>query len=781
MKYSKSTITQLKKWYKSVLLKCALINAGLIIGASTIAPAIATESAFTGIVPYGEEITLTTATNVPVYSIWGSLINNASMTGMILKNGEENYYYNEDPYYGYLENNGTITLSHVFSNIYGEVINNGSITAAQLVNDYEFINHGNITLTTVDGIHSTVSNSGGFLNGATLEIKEDDDEYSQILGSTKGSIKGDVINNSLHYVIHAGSVRPAAIIRRFLFNGFVNNASIEGDVWNSDRFYNGLVYSATFYEDEDKEPTVRISGVKDAVIKSNVIWTDGQFLNGGKVVADTIYNGFMFDNGNTGRYFTEDGTNYRLEGAEITANTIYNSGFITNAGTINGNIVNLVESYPAAVALVGGTVNGSILSDEVAEEDYNKFDKFSWLFDEDDEDDDDNGGYIEPASLTTPMARVLEEDLYGSVKALDGTENTVTGAIKANILGVDSGSSLTVGGGITSGYLYVGRDTLIGPDDDEAPEIENKAARLDIGVSAVDTKLAYFDADSTLALTVNSESEHGKIVAGAFHVEDGATLEVTVNPGFTEIGKEYTLQLLEQTGNVDDYTPYQAMAIHLEEDDDEEIEDVVSEKFNNFNDDFRYEDNEMFKIVRSEEVEGAYLITQTKSAEEISEETGGGEKHTGAAKAWLDDGPLTTPASIAMASKLAHVAQYDKDNLNKVIDDLIPSDAPIAAALALENSNRIFSGVNNQLSGTAKGLASGDVLNDVSVWGGAYLGKTKLDNRKDTYGFDADSKGITIGLDKKVTPSVKLGLGFQYDETDVDGHHRKTDASISVL
>ena len=33
MKYSRSAITQLTKWYKQVLIKCAVLNAAIFIGA----------------------------------------------------------------------------------------------------------------------------------------------------------------------------------------------------------------------------------------------------------------------------------------------------------------------------------------------------------------------------------------------------------------------------------------------------------------------------------------------------------------------------------------------------------------------------------------------------------------------------------------------------------------------------------------------------------------------------------------------------------------------------
>ncbi|MBR6355757.1 MAG: autotransporter outer membrane beta-barrel domain-containing protein, partial [Alphaproteobacteria bacterium] len=370
-----------------------------------------------------------------------------------------------------------------------------------------------------------------------------------------------------------------------------------------------------------------------------------------------------------------------------------------------------------------------------------------------------------------------------------------TGSVSAEKLSILPNSSLTVGGNIDVKNLFVGVDEQVermmpqSVTDDEGivsncgpmtkcvimptPISPVQTPRLDIGNNTATAEYASFTADSTLALTVNSEKDYGKVVAGAFDIEEGAKLEVTVLPYFSEPGKEFTLQLLAVDEDL----------LTVQSDDNDED----AEGFNNFSEDYIGADgedviaNNMFEIKRIDD-EGNYSFKQIKKAEDIIDPTpipspAPMPQYSGMAKAWLSDGPMTTPGSIGMQQLLANTAQHKSAREFKdTLIALAPNDAPVAQALATKTMGHVFSGVGAHLSKPKSGLSSGDALNGVSAWGSTYYGQTKLDDRAgDAYGFDADSKGVTVGADKQITPSTKLGLGLQYDKSDIDAFRADVD------
>ena len=64
MKYSRTAITQLSKWYKQILIKCAIFNAAIFAGALAV-PMVANASEINqNGVPYKTETTITQNNNI---------------------------------------------------------------------------------------------------------------------------------------------------------------------------------------------------------------------------------------------------------------------------------------------------------------------------------------------------------------------------------------------------------------------------------------------------------------------------------------------------------------------------------------------------------------------------------------------------------------------------------------------------------------------------------------------------------------------------------------------
>lgn len=116
---------------------------------------------------------------------------------------------------------------------------------------------------------------------------------------------------------------------------------------------------------------------------------------------------------------------------------------------------------------------------------------------------------------------------------------------------------------------------------------------------------------------------------------------------------------------------------------------------------------------------------------------------------------------------------------------LAPEVAPMVTQSESQTVNQVFGAVSTRLSGGAiaaageagaEGVSSGDnVFERVAMWIQGMFNRSELDDTAKTKGFDADSAGVAMGLEKRVNDQVKLGIGYAYTNTDIDGFMRSTD------
>nr|MCR4957408.1 autotransporter outer membrane beta-barrel domain-containing protein [Prevotella sp.] len=295
-----------------------------------------------------------------------------------------------------------------------------------------------------------------------------------------------------------------------------------------------------------------------------------------------------------------------------------------------------------------------------------------------------------------------------------------------------NGVKLTAGAG-----KLVASDSLTAKSGSEI-EIANNKVNLD--------KVS-FKNGSQLNLKVDSLSNYGAIEANNITIEEGAKLSATLGQGIVKIGQEETLQLLK-ADNTD---------------------------FNNFADSF---DNNMYHFAKAD-TNGAYLISQVKTAEEVVEESGGTATEVEAAAAWVD-GDTFEEGSVAaeVADALADLAQNDAKGFDEALSVIAPNEAPDVKTAATDLSDKLLLTLGKYLSNQdIGGLSSGDVYDDVTLWAKGYYGKSKLSNYNKVKGFDTTNKGVIAGLDKKLNGAVKVGFGFQYNASDVDSYHQKADVN----
>ncbi len=287
----------------------------------------------------------------------------------------------------------------------------------------------------------------------------------------------------------------------------------------------------------------------------------------------------------------------------------------------------------------------------------------------------------------------------------------------------------------------------------------NVNGEFDAAENEVSAKNATFGKNSTLKLLVNNiKDDHGTFKADSFDIAQGATLDVTFgqNPLGGEKTGEVALLSLNDGSDIDN---------------------------NNFSDEFH---NNMYKFVRKSEKSGIYGVYQTKTAEEISRENGGTKTNQEAATAWVDRPSFAGGTAAKIADGLADLAQNNGTSFNEALTALAPNDDGMVQAVSADINDRLLLTIDNHLVEASKeeGLSSGDNgknrgypdLSGVKTWIKTYYGEAKLQRRGDIYGFNSDSIGFIAGVDKKVTSTVKAGIGMQYDDTDIDAFERDGDA-----
>ncbi len=134
-----------------------------------------------------------------------------------------------------------------------------------------------------------------------------------------------------------------------------------------------------------------------------------------------------------------------------------------------------------------------------------------------------------------------------------------------------------------------------------------------------------------------------------------------------------------------------------------------------------------------------------------------------------------------MAEHLNTLAQTDQGALVNAVTALAPETAAMVQSNATETANQVFAAVGSRLSGGSivtgnEGMSSGDsIFKRGAMWVQGLFNHSKADDTRKARGFDADSEGIAFGAEKYVNDDVKLGIGYAYTSSDIDGFMRKTD------
>ena len=310
---------------------------------------------------------------------------------------------------------------------------------------------------------------------------------------------------------------------------------------------------------------------------------------------------------------------------------------------------------------------------------------------------------------------------------------------KLNINSAISANKMTVLGG----ELNLNNGTVL-------LSVENFVANggvLNVGDQTVNLKNAEFNNGSTLAVNVKSDG-NGLLKAENLTI-NGGNLKATLGQGIVEEGSK-TVTLLESNNT---FT-------------------------NNFVD---VMENNMYVFEKAEKA-GDYIISLTKTAEEVSQENGGTQNNANAAKGWVDGSKFEQGSvSADVADKLADLAQNDGKSFNDALTALAPGDNSEVRTNSVNNNTEMFRAVVTHLDEDTRnkqyGLSSGDVVDGVSVWAKAFGNHAKVDDTAKAYGFKSDGYGATLGIEKQLDDAFKVGLGYSYFYNDISGFMRDSDVN----
>lgn len=268
-----------------------------------------------------------------------------------------------------------------------------------------------------------------------------------------------------------------------------------------------------------------------------------------------------------------------------------------------------------------------------------------------------------------------------------------------------------------------------------------EALTLDGGITGNGTTV--FAKDSTLTVKNGTTKISNKIV------NNGARLVMNFDNGYT--GGSYSL--LADGGSLDN--------------------------------EFAIADNALYNIEAGEN--GTYAIDK-KSADEIAMATGisGGEA---AALLALTSGRSSDNDLFNHVSEdIGTLMQSsEKKEIRAGLDSvyaLMPETAPVIQENETENFNRVFSAVSNRLSG--KMGASGNIAaedrisKNGALWAQGLFGKAKYDGHDNAKGFDSDVYGVAVGIEKMIDDNIKLGIGYAYNQSDIDAGRRDIDIDSNM-
>ena len=465
--------------------------------------------------------------------------------------------------------------------------------------------------------------------------------------------------------------------------------------------------------------------------KAQTLGTDSNAIGGGAmslgIDVQTEINNSIFDSNTSGYNGGALGTRKTLQDSEIANANTRNKLNITNSKfTANKALGTSVDKKDSLISSGnGGAIANSFASTVIKGSVFEKNEAKNF------------GGAIYNMKFENKSHSAFL-DKGGVIAIADSTfTNNAAGSEGGAVYNMKNAAINFSGNNVFSGNTAGGK----------ANDIHNEGAinvagdlTLDGGISGDGT--ITFDKGSNLSVKVNKTAIANNVV------NNGATLNMVFDTGF-----EGEYQLV--TGSLD-------------------------KEFDGYN------NNALYNIASSKN--GTYQISK-KTAQEISEAVSATQNEANVIAA-LTANESTGHAKSDIIANAVNEALQSGDEAKiaaakEAASAAAPEVAPVVPQTEVMVAKQVYNAIGTRLSGginnANQGISSGDMLDDAAVWVQGLYNKSKLNNTSKAYGYDADTYGTAFGLEKYVTKSVKLGAGYAYNSTDIDGHNRDTDVHTSTL
>lgn len=254
-------------------------------------------------------------------------------------------------------------------------------------------------------------------------------------------------------------------------------------------------------------------------------------------------------------------------------------------------------------------------------------------------------------------------------------------------------------------------------------------ATLDIGTTTVEQ--ASIDIDGTLNASMLSSDNYGKLLADSITTGENGTLKLTIG----------------STGTYDIFGGIAHEGINI--------------------------DAGLTYDVINNGADGIEIAI--KAVEDIAADTGLSNQGaaTIAALANTDDDVLTAISLRAQTELAAGNVDYVEHETAK----LNPENKPVAHSISSSVQNQVLSLAAGRMTGGTVGRSGGDLANaDYGIWAQGLYNHSKLNGQ-----FKGDTTGISVGADALIDGKYTIGIGYAYNDTDVDSDSRDTKIESNSL
>lgn len=144
----------------------------------------------------------------------------------------------------------------------------------------------------------------------------------------------------------------------------------------------------------------------------------------------------------------------------------------------------------------------------------------------------------------------------------------------------------------------------------------------------------------------------------------------------------------------------------------------------------------------------------------------------------LDNINAGTPSS-DMSAILSAMGVMTETEIATTVEQLMPTISGNVGHLTNQIAGVLPDAVDERLNGK-RGLSSGDLMSDGKAWVKPFGNWTDQDDRNGVYGYDANSYGITLGVDADIGTGWRIGSAFAYANSDVDSNNSNVKHQIDM-